>query len=145
MRKLWQKLFEPWREFPGWEFDLLRTLPSDVATRLCRQAWRRIWPELLNGWRFWAVSIMMGSLATTSLLLVWAAAAVLGLGALGKIGLEVAFHATICVLIIHPLARHQNRMLLPYVRRALVDEMLEYVRDELAPRRRSRWVSEKTL
>jgi hypothetical protein len=61
--------------------------------------------------------------------LVWVVAANLGLGPFGRIGVEFAFHATMGAIILHPLARRQDRRVLPYLRIALADKLLEYARE----------------
>jgi hypothetical protein len=142
MWKPWRNTFEPWRTMPGWEFDLLRTLPTDVAKRLYLRAWEQARSELMKRWQWWAgLGLVLVSLGP-SVVLVWVAAANLGMGPLGRLALEFAFHATLGAIILHPLVRLQERHERPCVRGALVDELLGLVRDELAPppppRRRSR-------
>jgi hypothetical protein len=131
----WRNLLQPWRTAPGWEFDLLRTLPPDVAKELYSRAYRRAGERVLLTWWWWTFFGVLMVLLGLSLIAVWIAAAALGLGPAGQIGLEFAFHITLGVIVFHPLGRLVERYGLPYVRAALADELLWFAQDELAPPR----------
>jgi hypothetical protein len=133
MWKPWRNLFEPWRKFPGWEFDLLRTLPTGVANRLFRLAWASARQELMKSWQWWAFLCMICGFTLPSFILVWVAAALLGLGGLGKFGLDVAFHLTLGAVLLHPLVGLYVRWTLPTIRARLGDELLRFAEEELAP------------
>lgn len=132
MLKSWRTVVEPWRTTPGWEFDLLRTLPPDVAKRLYFRAWSQAQERLRRTWQYWAFFGLILILIYSSFALVWLAAVALGLGPFGQIVLEVVFHAILGAIVFHPLARFQERQTLPDVQAALADELLEFVRDEVA-------------
>jgi len=68
--------------------------------------------------------------AALSLTLIWTIAQILGLGPVGRIGVEIAFHATLGLLVFHPLARIQKRYVQPLLATALADELLRFVREE---------------
>jgi hypothetical protein len=138
MWKPWRNTFEPWRTLPGWEFDLLRALPTNVANQLYRSAWADARPQLMRTWQWWAFLGLVLVFAWVSVALVWVVATALGLGAFGRVCLELAYHATVGVLIFHPLSRVYMRHSLPYIRAALVNELVWFVRDELAPPRSAR-------
>lgn len=80
---------------PGWEFDLLRALPQEMARGLYRQACLRVGSELLLTWRYWAVVGLATALMVPSTILVWVIAARLGLGPFGRVALDLAFHLTL--------------------------------------------------
>jgi hypothetical protein len=133
--KPWRSMLEPWRAQPGWEFDLLRALPAEVARPIYGRAWGRANSRVMMTWKWWGFAVALLVLVGWSMALVWAAAANLGLGPAGRIGLEVAFHATLGAVAFHPLARVQERHALPYVREALATELLGFARDRLVPPR----------
>lgn len=136
MWRPWGAATEPWRETPGWEFDLLRALPPEAARQVFQRASRRAYLEMTRTWQWWALVGLALALTVPSLILVWVVAANLGLGQFGAFVLEMAFHGTVGALILHPLVRLQHRWALPYVRAPLADELLDYARDGLAPPRR---------
>jgi len=137
---LWQSVFEPWRVTPGWEFDLLRALPPARAAAVYRRAWAEARSRMMGKWRRRAEFGAVICILWLSVALVWATAAALGLGPLGRIAFDLVFHLTVGVAVFHPLARRQERRTLPYLRAAIADELLWLVRDERdsAPRRRLR-------
>jgi hypothetical protein len=79
MWKPWRKVLEPWRTIPGWEFDLLRKLPADVATRLYRMASMYAGQELRRTWQFWAFFGLFGGTFMLTGPIVWIVAANMGL------------------------------------------------------------------
>ncbi|QJW93663.1 hypothetical protein [Frigoriglobus tundricola] len=133
----WKARFEPWRTEAGWEFDLLRALPPDVANRLYRCARRCAELQLMLSWRFWVVLGLVSAPASLSFTLVWIGGWVLGLGPAGRFLLEAVYHVLLGALVLHPLMRLQERHLLPHIRTALAEELVQFARDELAPPRRA--------
>jgi hypothetical protein len=130
-----RSILEPWRAQPGWEFDLLRALPAAVARPIYSRAQRRAHWRVMLTWKSWGFAVALLALVGLSMALVWAAAANLGLGPAGRIGLEIAFHATLGAVAFHPLVRLQERHARPYVREALSAELLGFARDRLVPPR----------
>jgi hypothetical protein len=130
MWKPWRKFSEPWRDLPGWEFDLLRALPPDVAKSLFQQVFGEAHRRLMRTGYGLAFAVACGAPAVVSTTIVWAIAAALGLGPLGRMAVEVAFHATIGVVIFHPLVRLHWRYLMPHLRAALAEELRNFARDE---------------
>jgi hypothetical protein len=134
MRNWWRNVVAPWRTAPGWEYDLLRTLPDDVAKRL----YQRTRTRLLRTRQWWVFFGLIVPFTWVSIIFVWVAAVVLGLGPAGRVGLELVYHLTVGVIVFHPLARLMQRHLEPHVRAALADELLSFAREELAPAPRQR-------
>lgn len=130
MWKRWRFALEPWQDMAGWQFDLLRTLPSPIARQLYRQAWGRASLERLYTWQWWVCFGLGSGLAVLSLAVIWSIAGNLGLGPFGRLGLEVAVHVTLGILCLHPLARFYEQYMLPFVASALADELLQLVEDE---------------
>lgn len=125
-----RSMSQPWKWIPGWESDLLSSLPSDVAKRLYALAFRRANSEMMSTWQWWLVLAMFLGLTGVSVALIWVVAANLGFGPLGRFALEVGFHVTLGLVILDPLVQYQKQFMLPFVRAALADEVLRFVRDE---------------
>ncbi|HYH63225.1 MAG TPA: hypothetical protein VD866_00860, partial [Urbifossiella sp.] len=72
-------------------------------------------------WFLFGVSLITFTLTTV---LVWVVGAALGFGPIGRFFLELAFHGTFGVAILHTLARRYEEQMRPYVRAALADELM---------------------
>lgn len=133
MWRSWRKKLEPWRELPGWEFDLLRTLPPDTARNLYLKAALDASPRIRGDPVYWVLLGVLGLVGVLSLTLIWAAGAALGLGPAGQIVLEVAFHVTVGLAVLHPLARRYEQQLMPHIRAELADVLMSFAENALAP------------
>lgn len=125
-----QNALQPWSAMPGWQFDLLRALPPRIAKRLYSAAWQRASMEMWKTWKWWAFMLSGFVFATLSMTFIWTTAQILGVGPVGKIGLEIAFHATLGLLVFHPLARVQKRFVQTFLADALVDELMRFARNQ---------------
>ncbi len=142
MWKSWRNVLEPWRVMPGLEFDLLRTLPPETARELFRRAWRRASLTMSKKRWYWALFALSMGLLGLGLVVVWAIAANLGLGPLGRIWLELACQVTVGLSIFRPLVRLHRHYELPFVRDALAEVLLRFAQDlEQQPQTETRhWV-----
>lgn len=133
----WKERFEPWRVLDGWEFDLLRTLPPEVANRLYLRARKDAELRFMKSRQYWVVVWLIFVPAGASVGLIWVAGLALGLGFAGRLVFEIVFHVLIGWLILHPLIRMYERHLLPDTRTALAEELMRFARDELTPPHRA--------
>ncbi len=126
MWRLFRGTFEPWRTFPGKEFDLLRALPGSTATEIYRSAYIDALLRLGRTWKWRALVSTTLALAMASIVLVWVAAAALGLAPAGRFVLDVVFHLVAAVVVFHPLARQQQQHRLPYIRAAVAQRLINW-------------------
>lgn len=125
-----QKALEPWLKTPGWEFDLLRTLPPPAAAGVYGRASMTARVRLMGTWRWWALGSAVTAAVVVSTVLMWVIAAALGFGPVGRVILEVVFHLSIGLFLFRPLVRLQESQMLPYLRTAVADELMDLAEAE---------------
>lgn len=113
--------------------DLLRALPPATARSLYQRAMWAVLPQMWRSRMHWVVVGVTFLTCTVTLVLVWVVGAALGFGPIGRFFLEFAFHGTVGVAVLHPLARRYEEQMRPYVRAALADELMDYAEDAIAP------------
>jgi hypothetical protein len=124
-----------WDKAPGWEYDLLRLLPPTDAQWVWSRAWKRASRRLLT--RVWGPPLLilmflpLGVVAVA----VWQLAAAAGWGRGGRVLAELAVHLVVAV----PFHLLLTRVLPPFMRPFIRDELFVYVRDVLPPANAQPW------
>jgi hypothetical protein len=118
----------PWEDAPGWEYELLRTLPPDRATELYKRAGQRAQSELLKTWTGWVWLVLIPVCTLVTLTFIWFATGFLPV--LVRVALEIGFHVTAAKIAAPRWIRAWNARLRPFV----WDELLDYA-DSVTARR----------
>jgi len=124
---------QPWQTIPGWEFDLLRALPLETASRLYYRTLRLARPRLVMTWRWRLFHSLATLLSLVSFISIWFIAKNQGLGLLGRMAIDLGFHAALLVIAI----RHYVRLTALSIRSELAEELLAFSNREIDSSRRN--------
>ncbi|MBA4191160.1 MAG: hypothetical protein C0467_24535 [Planctomycetaceae bacterium] len=105
----------PWDLAPGYEYDLLRLLPLEVAREVWHRSLYKGFSKMLRTRWFWVLIFVLSPVYLICQLGCWAVVGMLGLGWFGWLLAEMVFHLTLATILRSVFSRVVPHILGPLV------------------------------